>query len=50
MFNGIIYNQGIIKSIKKNPKYISGSRVIEIASKIKFKKLDVGESVSCDGV
>jgi len=50
MFNGIIYNQGIIKSIKKNPKYISGSLVIEIASNIKFKKSDIGESVCCDGV
>ncbi len=50
MFNGIIYNQGIIKSIKKNPKYVSGSLVIEIASNIRFKKSDIGESVSCDGV
>ena len=50
MFNGIIYNQGIIKDIKKNPRYISGSLVIEIASNIKFKKSDIGESVCCDGV
>ena len=50
MFNGIIYNQGIIKGIKKNPRYISGSLVIEIASNIKFKKSDIGESVCCDGV
>ena len=50
MFNGIIYNQGIIKSIKKNPKYVSGSLVIEIASNIRFKKSDIGESVNCDGV
>ena len=50
MFNGIIYNQGIIKSIKKNPKYVSGSLVIEIDSNIKFKKSDIGESVCCDGV
>ena len=50
MFNGIIYNQGIIKSIKKNSKYVSGSLVIEIASNIKFKKSDIGESVCCDGV
>ena len=50
MFSGIIYNQGIIKSIKKNPKYVSGSLVIEIASNIKFKKSDIGESVCCDGV
>ena len=50
MFNGIVYNQGIIKNIKKNPKYISGSLVIEITSNIKFKKSDIGESVCCDGV
>jgi len=50
MFNGIVYNQGLIKSIKKNPKYINGSRVIEIASNISFKNSDIGESVSCDGV
>ena len=50
MFNGIIYNQGVIKSIKRNPKYVSGSLVIEIASNIKFKKHDIGESVCCDGV
>ena len=50
MFNGIIYSQGRIKSIKKNPRYVSGSLVVEIASNIKFKKSDIGESVSCDGV
>ena len=50
MFNGIIYNQGVIKSIKRNPKYVSASLVIEIASNIKFKKPDIGESVCCDGV
>ena len=50
MFNGIIYNKGVIKSIKKNPRYVSGSLVIEIFSNIKFKKTDIGESVCCDGV
>ena len=50
MFSGIIYNQGIIKNIKKNSKYVSGSLVIEIASSIKFKKSNIGESVCCDGV
>ncbi len=50
MFNGIIYNQGKIINIKKNPKYVSGSLVIEISSKTKFNQSDVGESVSCDGV
>ena len=50
MFNGIIYNQGIIKSIRKSPRYVSGSLVIEISSDIRFKKSDIGESVCCDGV
>jgi len=50
MFNGIVYNQGLIKSIKKNPKYVQGSLVIEIASNISFNKSDIGESVCCDGV
>ena len=50
MFNGIIYNQGVIKNIKKNPRYVSGSSVIEVYSDIKLKKHDIGESVCCDGV
>tara|TARA_B100001741_G_scaffold103409_1_gene85131 strand:+ start:2692 stop:3288 length:597 start_codon:yes stop_codon:yes gene_type:complete len=50
MFNGIVYNQGLIKSIKRNPKYVKGSLVIEISSNINFKKSDIGESVCCDGV
>ena len=50
MFNGIIYNQGQIKNIKKTPKYVLGSFVIEVSSNIKFKKKDIGESVCCDGV
>ena len=50
MFNGIVYNQGIIKKIKRSSRYVSGSLVLEIASNIKFKKTDIGESVSCDGV
>jgi len=50
MFNGIIYNQGKIKKIKKSSRYVSGSRVLDIVSNIRFKKTDIGESVSCDGV
>ncbi len=50
MFNGIVYNQGIIKNIKKKHKYIKGSLVIEVSSNISFKKSDIGESVCCDGV
>ena len=44
MFNGIVYNQGTIKSLRRNPKYVRGSLVIEVASNIKFKKTDIGES------
>ncbi len=50
MFNGIIYNQGKIKNIKQSKKYVLGSRVVEIQSKIRFNKNDIGESVCCDGV
>ena len=50
MFNGIIYNLGKIKNIKKSSRYVSGSRVIEVSSDIKLKKNDIGESVCCDGV
>ena len=50
MFNGIIYNQGTIKDIRKSSRYVSGSLVMEVKSQIKFKKSDIGESVSCDGV
>ena len=50
MFNGIVYNQGLIKSIKRRPRYVRGSLVIEVKSNIQFKKTDIGESVCCDGV
>ena len=50
MFNGIVYNQGLIKSLRKSPRYVKGSLVIEISSNINFKKEDIGESVCCDGV
>ena len=50
MFNGIVYNQGLIKGIKRKTKYVNGSRVIEVVSDISFKKSDIGESVCCDGV
>ena len=50
MFNGIVYNQGLIKKIKKSPRYVKGSLVIEVSSNIALKKSDVGESISCDGV
>ena len=46
MFNGIIYNQGVVTKIKKRPKGLN----IFIKSKFKFTNKDLGLSVACDGV
>ena len=46
MFNGIIFNQGFVKKIIKQPKGIN----LLLKSKIKLKKKDIGMSISCDGV
>ena len=46
MFNGIIYNQGIVTKIMKRPKGLN----IFVKSKIKVSKKDIGLSVACDGV
>jgi riboflavin synthase len=46
MFNGIIFNQGIVQKIKKRPKGIN----IFIKANLKLSKKDIGVSVSCDGV
>ena len=46
MFNGIIFNKGIIKKILKRPKGIN----IFIQSSIKLSKKDIGISIACDGV
>ena len=46
MFNGIIFNKGIVKNILKRPKGIN----IFIQSNIKLSKKDIGVSVACDGV
>ena len=46
MFNGIIYNQGIIKKIIKRPKGLN----IFVYSNLKVSKKDMGLSVACDGV
>ena len=46
MFNGIIYNKGTIKNIKKNSKSI----LIGIKSNLKIKKEELGSSISCNGV
>ena len=46
MFNGIIYNKGTIKNIKKNPESI----LIGIKSNLKIKKKELGSSINCNGV
>ena len=46
MFNGIIFNKGIIKKILKRPKGIN----IFIKSNIRLSKKDIGVSIACDGV
>ena len=46
MFNGIIYNQGVINSIQKNKKNI----LLNIQTNLKLKRKDIGSSISCDGV
>ena len=46
MFNGIIYNTGKIKHLKKGINSI----YIGIETNINFKKKDIGSSVCCDGV
>ena len=46
MFNGIIFNIGTIKSIKKKSKSI----LIGIKSNLKIKKKELGSSICCNGV
>jgi riboflavin synthase len=46
MFNGIIFNQGIVQKIEKRHKGIN----IFVKSDLKLSKKDIGVSVSCDGV
>ena len=46
MFNGIIYNQGVVTKIVKRPKGLN----IFIKSSFKLTNKDLGLSVSCDGV
>ena len=45
MFNGIIYNQGIVNKIVKRPKGLN----IFVKSKLKLNNKDIGLSVACDG-
>ena len=46
MFNGIIFNKGLVFRIVKRPKGIN----LFIKSNIKLQKKDLGSSISCDGV
>jgi len=46
MFNGIIFNTGIVKDIKKKKNSI----YVGIQTKINFSKKDLGSSICCDGV
>ena len=46
MFNGIIFNKGIIDKIINRPKGIN----LFIKSELRLKKKDIGMSISCDGV
>ena len=45
MFNGIIFNQGVVKKIIKRPEGIN----FFLQSKLKLKKKDIGTSIGCDG-
>ena len=46
MFNGIIFNQGVIKRIEKRKKGIN----LFLKSNLKLKSNNIGMSISCDGV
>ena len=46
MFNGIIFNKGIVHKIKKNTKGVN----IFVKSNLRVKKKDIGISICCDGV
>ena len=46
MFNGIIYNTGKIKYIKKQNNYF----LVGVESNLVLKKADIGSSISCNGV
>ena len=46
MFNGIIFNKGLLTKIIKRPKGIN----IFIKSNLRLTKKDIGISIACDGV
>ena len=45
MFNGIIKNTGKVKKIHKKDK----NCLLEVSSKLSFKKNDIGSSIACSG-
>jgi len=46
MFNGIIFNQGLVKKIERRKKGLN----LFLKANLKLKEKDVGTSISCDGV
>ena len=46
MFNGIVFNTGVINEIKTN----KNSKLIGIKTNLKLKRKDIGSSIACDGV
>ena len=46
MFNGIIFNKGLITKVSERPKGIN----IFVKSELRLSSKDVGVSVACDGV
>ena len=46
MFNGIVFNTGVINEIKTNKNI----KLIGIKTNLKLKKKDIGSSIACDGV
>ena len=46
MFNGIIFNTGEVKTIKRYKKSI----LVSIKTKMRFSNRDIGSSISCNGV
>ena len=46
MFNGIIFNQGLVNKITKRKK---GTNIF-LKSNLKIGKKDIGVAISCDGV
>ena len=46
MFNGIIFNQGLVKKIERRKKGLN----LFLKANLKLKEKDLGISISCDGV